>query len=269
MRLLMLLGLLLLAGCLPPTQSQLRMEMDLEAMKRRLAQLEIQQAESRLSGTSSGDTQQRQIAELLAGQDNLRVELQSINGRMDDLGQDNRQLFSDVQLVKDDLGLQLGSLMQRLDQLEQRTGELGQQAATQLAPVSQAAAPEPKAAPTPEQIYQQGLDLIRKENRFAEGREQLEAFARSYPEHELTVNALYWSGEALYGEKKYELAILQLQDVISQHPNHPKASAAMFKQALAFNALGDRQNARTTMQKLIEDYPAAEQVESAKKFLAE
>jgi len=270
MRLLMLLSLLLLAGCLPPTQSQLRMEMDLEAMKRRLAQLEVKQAESRLSGTSSGDTQQRQIAELLAGQDNLRVELQSINGRMDDMGQDNRQLFADVQLIKDDIGLQLGSLMQRLDQLEQRTDELGVKTnATHIAPINQAQPTATKQTPSAEQVYQQALDLIRKENRFAEGREQLEQFVSSYPDHELTVNALYWSGEALYGEKKYELAILQLQDVISKHANHSKAPAAMFKQALAFNALGDRQNARTTMQKLIEEYPAAEQVESAKKFLAE
>ena len=267
MRLLMLLGLLLLAGCLPPTQSQLRMEMDLEAMKRRLAQLEIQQAETKLSGTSSGDTQQRQVAELLAGQDNLKVELQSINGRMDDIGRDNRQLVDDIQLIRDDIGLQLGSLTERLDQLEQRTSELAELVAT--APTIQAPPVAAKESLTPEQSYQQALDLIRKENRFVEGREQLEQFIKTYPEHELMVNALYWSGEALYGETKYEQAILQLQDVISKHPNHPKAAAAMFKQALSFNALGDRQNARTTMQKMIEDYPAAEQVENAKKFLAE
>jgi tol-pal system protein YbgF len=268
MRLILLFSLLLLlAGCLPPTQSQLRTDMDLEAMKRRLAQLEIQQAETKISGTSSGDTQTRQVAELLAGQDNMRVELQSINGRMDDMEQNNRQRADEVQLIKDDLGLQLGSLLERLDQLEQRTGELGKTAAsTALATPPPETAKQPQ---TPEQIYQQALDLIRKENRFAKGRELLDQFVKTYPNHDLTVNALYWSGEALYGEKKYELAILQLQDVISKYPSHPKAAAAMFKQALAFNALGDRQNARTTMQKLIEEYPAAEQIDSAKRFLAE
>ena len=60
-----------------------------------------------------------------------------------------------------------------------------------------------------------------------------------------------------------------MQDVISKHGNHSKAAAAMYKQALAFNALGDKVNAKTTMQKMIEDYPNAEQVEKAKKFLAE
>ena len=267
MRLMMMLGLLLLlSGCLPPTDSQLRMVMDLEEMKRRLAQLEIQQVDTTVSGTVSGETQQRQIAELLAGQDNLRVEFQSVNGRLDDLGRDNQQMGDEIQLIKSDLGLQLGSLTERLEQLEQRSGEIG----TNTAAAASLQAVEPtRQAPSAEQTYQQALDLIRKENRFAEGRARLETFVKTYPNHALTVNALYWSGEALYGEKNHELAILTLQDVISKYSSHPKAAAAMYKQALAFSALGDQQNAKTTMQKLIEEYPAADQVESAKKFLAQ
>lgn len=264
MRLMLLLStLLLLAGC-APSESQLRMEMDLEEMKRRLGQLQIQQAETKSSGFASGDTQQRQVAELTAGLDNLRVELQSINGRLDDMGRENQSLVDEVQLIKDDLGLQIGSLTERVDQLELRTVDLAEKATAVIVPTVQA---PPEPAKSAEQIYQQALDMIRKENRFAEGREQLEQFVKTYPQHDLVVNALYWSGEALYGEKKYEMSILQLQDVISKYASHPKAAAAMFKQALAFNALGDPQNAKTTMQKLIEEYPDAEQVKNAKKFL--
>ncbi len=268
MRLLLpLFTLLLLTGCMPPSQNQLRMEMDLEEMKRRLGQLEIQQAETKSSGSASGDSQLRQVAELMAGLDNLRVEFQSINGRLDDIGRENQQLVDEVQLIKEDIGLQLGSLSGRIDQLDQRTDTLAEKAAARAVPASPAPPEADKPALTPEQTYQQALDLIRKESRFVEGREQLEQFVKTYPHHDLVVNALYWSGEALYGEKKYELAILQLQDVISKYADHPKAAAAMFKQALAFNALGDPQNARTTMQKLIEEYPGADQVENAKKFL--
>lgn len=63
------------------------------------------------------------------------------------------------------------------------------------------------------------------------------------------------------------MSILQFQDVISKYPSHPKAPAAMLKQALAFNALGDGENARTTMQKLIDEYPDSDQVNAAKKYL--
>lgn len=257
-----LVCLIVLSGCVPPSQNQLRMEKDLAEMKRRLAQLELRQVDVVTSEVASGDTQQRQIAEMAAGLDNLRVEFQSVNGRLDDLGQNNQQLADDLQLTKEDLGLQLADVSNRVEQLEQAPV-----VSPAAQPVSKAVEPPKVQEETPEQLYQRALDMIRKENKFAEGKTLLETFTSKYPQHDLYVNALYWSGEALYGEQKYELAILQLQDVISKHATHPKAAAAMLKQALAFNALGDIQNARTTMQKLIEDYPNADQADAAKKFL--
>lgn len=256
-----LLGLLLFTGCVP-SESQLRMEKDLEVMKRHLQQLEVGKEEATSSGVADGDALHRQVAEVQAGLDNLRVEFQSVNGRLDDLSRDNQQLIDELQLVKDDMGLQFNSLATRVAELEQRP--------LVPAPLARSAKPAVIKPPqeTAEQLYQRALDMIRKEQRFAAGRQLLDDFVTKYPQHDLYVNALYWSGEALYGESKYELSILQLQDVISKYSNHPKAAAAMLKQALAFNALGDGDNARTTMQKLIDDYPDSPQVTSAKKFLA-
>ena len=256
-----LLSLFLLSGCVPPSQNQLRMEMDLAEMKRRLAQLEVRSVETTQSEIAGGDSLQRQTAELLAGVDNLRVEFQSVNGRIDDLGQDNRALADELQLIKDDMGLQLNSLTNRVADLEDRI--LNQKAPAQLQQPEQK--PEPEL--TAEQLYQNALDAIRNQDEFSAGRKMLESFADKYPDHELYINALYWIGEAYYGEKQYESAILQFQDVISKYPSHPKAAAAMLKQALSFNALGDGENARTTMQKVIVEYPDSSQAEAAKKYL--
>ncbi len=252
-----LLSLLLLLGCVPPSQNQLRMEMDLAEMKRRLAQLEVQKVEISQSEIAGGDAQQRQSAELLAGLDNLRVEFQSVNGRMDDLEQDNRALADELRLIKDDIGLQYTSLTNRVAEFEQ-------QVANQKVRV-----PEQQREPelTAEQLYETALEAIRNQKHFADGRKMLESFINKYPGHDLYVNALYWVGEAYYGEKEYESAILQFQDVISKYSSHPKAAAAMLKQALSFNALGDGENARTTMQKLIEEYPDSTQATAAKKYL--
>ncbi len=264
--LLLLLSLVMLSGCVPPTQDQVRMQRDLEEMKRRLAQLEIQKGDMSQAQRADGETQQRQIAELLAGLDNVRVELQSINGRIDDLGRDNRAMTDELQLVKDDLGLQLSSLETRVEVLE-KTPVVVPAAVVPVKGEDKAAQADAVVPQTPEQLYQDALDLIRKEKKFAAGRKDLETFVAKYKDHDLYVNALYWIGEAFYGEKKYEEAILQFQDVISRYPKHPKASAAMLKQALAFNALGDAANARTTMQKLLEDYPKSDQAAAAKKYL--
>jgi len=262
--LLVILSFLLLAGCVPPSQNQLRMENDLEQIKRRLAQLEVQKVESSQTEKAGGDTQQRQIAELMAGLDNLRVEFQSINGRIDDLGRDNRAMTDELQLIKDDMGLQLSSLSNRVEELEQQPSNQAT-----IIPPSPQVKQEKKPNVTAEELYQESLDLIRTQKKFAEGREMLESFIKKYPQHDLYINALYWIGEAYYGEKKYEAAILQFQDVISQYPSNAKAPAAMLKQALAFNALGDGENAGTTMQKLLEEYPESPQATPAKKYLKE
>lgn len=262
--LLVILSFLLLAGCVPPSQNQLRMENDLAQMKRRLAQLEVQKVESSQSEKAGGDTQQRQIAELMAGLDNLRVEFQSINGRIDDLGRDNRAMTDELQLIKDDMGLQLSSLSNRVVELEQQMSNQ----ATMVQPSEQTEQKQ-QTVQTAEQLYQEALELIRKQKKFAQGQALLETFTKKYPDHDLYINALYWIGEAYYGEKKYESAILQFQDVISQYPSNAKAPAAMLKQALAFNALGDGENAGTTMQKLLEEYPESPQATPAKKYLKE
>jgi tol-pal system protein YbgF len=241
------------------------MEMDLEQMKRRLAQLEVQKSETAQAVVTDGTGLQRQVAEMQSGLDNMRVEFHSVNGLIDDLGRQQRDLSQELGLIQNDLNLQLDSLTSRIEVLE--AGGATRAGATSAAPA--ATQPAAAAAPqqTPEQQYEQALRLILDGTDFVRGREGMEAFARDFSQHDLYVNALYWAGEALYGEKKFELAILQFQDVISRYPRHSKAPDALYKQALAFNSLGDGQNARATMRKLIDSYPASEQAKAAERFL--
>ena len=269
-----ILGLLLLvsAGCLPPTQSQLRTDMDLEEMKRRLAKVEQGNAQILQGGGGPSrqqmETLSRQLAEQQSGLDTLRVEFQSINGRLDDLAQDNQQRGDDFGLVRDDLGMQISAMETRIAALEKELETLRNTA--KQAPPATLITPSQVVSSTegPELLYKQALEKIRNQQQYAAGRKQLEEFLKKHPKHDLNVNAMYWIGEALYGEKEYERAILQFQDVIQQYGEHPKAAAAMFKQALSFKSLGDNQNAKTTFQKLINSFPLATEAEKAKQQIA-
>ena len=253
--------LLLLVGCMPPTPSQLKLENDLEEMKRHLAKLE--------QGSNNGGGQARrqletlgvQVAELQSGLNTLRVDFQSINGRLDDLGRANEQVTADMTLVKDDLSLQVSALTERLTTLEEKTSK------ALSAPEVPPAAVKPESKLSPEEVYQQALEKILNGSDFAAGRTELEAFIKANPQHELTVNAQYWIGEAFYGEKKYESAILQFQEVIQKYSDHPKAAAALLKQGMAFAALGDTGNAETTWKQLIKTFPMAPEATKAKQLL--
>ncbi|AMV70423.1 tol-pal system protein YbgF [Desulfuromonas carbonis] len=247
---------LLLGGCVATPQQQ-RAERDLEEMKRRLADLEravaARQQDQGLEGRLGNMA--RQQADLQVALDALRVELQKSNGRLEELSHQDQSLRDDLTLLRDDLGLKVAAL-------EERVGKLASAAPPVVAPAA-------VAVPAPEALYEEGLQLIQKQGEFARGMEVLRSFLQRYPQHELAVNAQYWIGEAFYGEKKYENAILQFQDVIQKYPGHAKAPAALLKQGLAFHALGDIKNARVILQKVIDSYPKSEEAGKARERLAQ
>ncbi|WP_052464247.1 tol-pal system protein YbgF [Geoalkalibacter subterraneus] len=271
-------GSLLLGGCIP-SQTQLRMEQDQQEMKRRLAEIErrvLGRSEERAQETGARlETLSRRLAEQQAALDTLRVDLQTINGRLEDMSRENNALRDNMDLIRDDLDLRLSALEDRLSASEQ-AGSSALRAAQQpiaegggVKPAAELSG-EPKSAAqdsSPKALYEQGRDAILRNGEFARGRETLGKFLQQYPDHELAVNALYWIGEAYYGEKKYENAILQFQDVIEKYSDHPKSAAAMLKQALAFDALGDRDNALVILRRVGERYPLSEEARKAEEFL--
>lgn len=244
----------MLAGCIP-SQRQLAVERDLDEMKRRLAATErslVAQQNER-----SGEMQQRlddfarRQAEQQAGLDSLRMEMQTLGGRFEDLNRDGRELRDELALVRDDLGLKIAAL--------ERQG--GAPAAT-AAPTTGIVPPQ-----QPEAFYLQGVDLIRKQGKPMEGRRQLQDFLQKHPGHALAPDAAFWIGESYFVQKQYEQAILQYQDVIQKHGEHPRAASALYKQGLSFDALGDRQSARVLLQKLVDTFPMAEETKQAREKL--
>jgi len=249
--------LIVLLGACAPTQQVVLMERDLTEMKRRLAEMEKAMASQRQSLESTQqerlDTLGRRVADQQAAQDAQRVELQSVKGRLDDVGRQNRELREALGVTQDELALKVGALENGLDEVKKRVS-----------------APPPAAAPAANPLadYERGRDLVQKQQ-FAEGRGVLQAFLHGNAKSELAANARYWVGEAYYGEKKYQDAILEFQEVIERYADHPKAAAAMYKQGLAFAAMGEKKNARAVLRKLVDTYAKTGEAKLARERLAE
>jgi len=245
-----------LSGCIP-TEQQLRMEKDIQGLKDQIATLErrlVTLREGRIDESSQRiETLARQQADQQARIDGLRVEFQSIVGRLDDAATDRNQIHEDLSLVKDDVDLRLADLADRISTLSP--------------PPPPPPQPEPEKKQSPEDFYKEGLALIREKGDFTAGREILLKFLKRFPKNELEANALYWIGESYYGEKKYESAIGQFQDIIDRFPKHPKAAAALLKQALAFQAMGNNSSAQTLFQRVVDVYPDAEEAKKAHQYL--
>ena len=251
----------ILAGCLP-VQQQMVLEQDMGEVKRRLAFVERKVTSQSLDlkdETDRGVTAlTKRQADVEANMDGLRVELQTLQGRLEEVVRENRQLRDELSLMRDDMALKTADLEERLSKPP--------------APPSSNSAPAPAASSgekSPDDLYQEGLTLVLKAQKYGEAREVFQKFLKEYPDHHLAVNATYWIGEAYYGDKQYENAILQFQDVIQKFSKHSKAASAMYKQAFAFHAMGDVQNARVLLEKLIQTYPKSSEASRAKEKLPE
>jgi len=254
---------LLASGCVP-MERDLRVDQDLLSLNNRLHTLEQGASQGQNRETLERqrgeqiDGMAKRQADLQASQDALRVELQTVRGLLDDTSARRREEQETLLFAQKDAALRLGNLDNRLNKIEKDLAEL------QAAKIA-----EPPPAPAPEALYEQGRDLILNKGDGSKGRVILGEFIKARPQSELLPNAYYWIGESFYSEKNFENAIVQFQDVIEKFPTHPKASAARYKQALAFDALGETKKSTALLKKLIERYPASDEAKKAKERLNE
>jgi TolA-binding protein len=66
------------------------------------------------------------------------------------------------------------------------------------------------------------------------------------------------------GLNQYEQAILAFQQVIKRYPKGNKVPSAMFRQALAFEAIKDTTSAKLLLAKIIKSYPKSNEASIAK-----
>lgn len=272
MHLFRLIGILLLAlfltGCM--TEQDLMTQRRLMELQRKVEETDrtLQTVSDDQAGSVGArlETLARNQADFQAALDGLRVDVQSLQGRNDDLARGREDVRQELVLLRDELMLQIADLEQRIARLEE--------AAIQAPPASQAPppAPAPAVAATPQAetasgLYERALQVMREEQQYAEGRQLMASFLQRYPDHPLAINAAYWIGEAFYAEKNYEKAILQFEDVIQKYGDHPKVAAALLKQGLAFEALGDRDSARLLLQRTVERFPETQEASKAQTIM--
>lgn len=240
---------------------------DIEEMKGRLLQAEkgivAVKADAREIAEKSSreavknlEVLRKGTADMQANLDAMRVDVQVMTGKVDELGLAAKKPFDDISLLKDDTAKAVNNMEERLKKLESELAQTN----SKLAAVS-------KSLETPESLYKQALDSFNSGD-IEKSREMLVKFREQNTEHKLAANAAYWIGETYYREKNYEQAVLEFQKVIKDYPGKEKVPAAMLKQGMAFKELGDAKSARFVLKELIDRFPKAEEVSAAKEALA-
>jgi tol-pal system protein YbgF len=82
-----------------------------------------------------------------------------------------------------------------------------------------------------------------------------------------SIDARFMMGECLFNQKEYDKAIMQYQNIISQHSDHAKAPEAMLKQGMAFEKLADKDTAKVIYKKLLKKHSSSPEAATAQEKL--
>jgi tol-pal system protein YbgF len=163
--------------------------------------------------------------------------------------------------------------------LDQRILDLSEKVASQPAPetgtspgsTASGSAPEAREYRQPSaeerKAYEQIQDLIRNQKKYDEAISRIYEFIDKYPEGDLTVNAYYWLGEVYLVKPQLEQAKQAFTIVATRFADHRKAPDAVYKLGVTHDRLGEEEQARRSMQTVIEDYPSSSAADLARKFL--
>lgn len=232
------------------------------------------QLEARLDALTQKDQEweenyRNQTAEVHATLDQMRGQIQTLRGKVEETEYSIRQKESSAQQAG---GAQVGRL-DRIESVSQKNEDrlyrieqyLNLESMGKPRPKTEAAPSKPKVS-TPEDLYQTAKSAFDSAD-YETARDQFEAFLKKYPKSKNADNAQFWIGETYYREKWYEKAILEYQKVIENYPKGNKVQASLLKQGLSFLNLGDKSNSRLILKELVKKYPKSNEAKVAQQKL--
>ena len=248
------------------TEMELR---DAEARKNR-EQMEAQITAYREFREKMDQELRRQSASLHALIEELREEIQVLNGKLEELEYSLSQEKKKTASILENSESTSSRLLEVTSKNEERIVEiehyLSLESTAKTAKVAAAVtagvqAKVPKE-PTEDEIYRLGKQAFDQGDSDT-AKKRFQELIERYPKSENADNAQFWIGEIYYREKWYKKAILEYEKVIEKYPKGNKVPAALLKQGLAFENIGDKANSRIILEDLIKRYPESSEAKIA------
>jgi tol-pal system protein YbgF len=243
-------------------------EMREAELKRDKAALEAQRLENERA-------LRQQSASLRAGIEELREEVRTLNGRIEEIEHRQAQQQSKGSAssqLSDELKTSVADSEQRIRRIEAYLNLEPAVAGASAGAAAAGSASKIRAEDRPSAALSEKALYNRAKQAFDQGdsdaaRKDFETFIERHPKSKNADNAQFWIGEIYYRDKWYEKAILEYQKVIEIYPDGNKVPAALLKQGLAFNNIGDQANARLILEELVRKYPKSNEATVATKKL--
>lgn len=222
-------------------------------------------------------SENRKIMQLLQDLNTSIVELQKENNRTKaDLISEMSSLKDQTQFLQsllDDTGNRMSKLIHRVEDRvpsQPLPPDTTDTAATALDNLlnPDAAIVSPEADLDPKALYDATyLDLSRGDYDLA--LQGFMEYLRIFPNSDYADNAQYWIGEIYYAKEDFQAAYYQFENVTLNYPQGDKVSSALLKMGYCLIRMGEKEEARTMLNRVIEQFPNTAEARLARTRLEE
>jgi tol-pal system protein YbgF len=270
----------LLSGCVALQQDVISLERRMETLEFRNRELQKQNEKLIHQLQNSGENRESsekslrgQYAGLNADMEAMKDELRLLNGRVEEIQYLTNRKSSDYessgqksQERLDSITISLDKIDKRLSYVEQYLNMGGNSPGNAGPGAAAPAVPKPDASE--DQLYTDARKAYDSGD-LDKARSLFQQFIKQYPKSKNADNAQFWVGESYYRDKWYERAVLEYQTVIEKYPNGNKVPAAMLKQGMALQQIGEKPSARLILEELVKKYPKSSEAAVAGRKLQE
>jgi tol-pal system protein YbgF len=193
-----------------------------------------------------------------------REEIASLKGRIEELRHDQATSLKRLDVEDSLLVRKTDDIESRISKIEQYLGIAAPPAPKVVSKGGEDAAKGKTPATPGEELINEGLAKMSKAD-YAGARDSFTSFVSKNPKSPKLADAQFYIAESYFNEKWYEKAILEYQVVIAKYTKSPKRPAALYRQALSFEKIGDAANAKARFKDVVTVYPASPEAKLAKK----
>ncbi|QER41253.1 tol-pal system protein YbgF [Thermodesulfobacterium sp. TA1] len=267
------------------TQNQKAVEKELSQLRERVESLEKKLGEDLLL-----EIKTKALSEL----EDLKSSQAKLVSQVEDLSSSKEDLYKTFNKQSEELKTRIEALELKVKALEEKVaskpqessqpssnGSVSNQTAKVVSNATVETKPSEVKASTDETLQQGSLDRkepseidlynrafdLYQQKKFDEAITAFKEYIQKYPKGKFLAQSYYWLGEIYYNKKAYEDAILSFQKVIETPGPATLKSSAMYKQALSFKALGDKDAYTILLKRIVKLYPTSKEAKEAKKLL--
>ncbi|MDZ7725065.1 MAG: tol-pal system protein YbgF [candidate division KSB1 bacterium] len=189
------------------------------------------------SGAPRPEAQGTDYSELQSRVQNLNQELQSKEKNINEL---EAQIASQEERIR--------SLERELNEVE---GQMG------TAPVT--------GGGNYKMVYEDAVQQFYNRN-YSSAMSSFRSLLNQYPDHKLASNCQYWIGECQFAQGNYSQAVQSFQAVLNYSSSY-KFDDALIMLGRSYMKMGNNDNARNVLQRLLNEYPDSEYAGKARNWL--